>query len=268
MLMASGNTFRDFIFDTVLGKKSGYEQQLLIGVKDAQQIATGSQTIWDLPTSITFLTVETELFLSSTSVADTVQLVAVEGTDANFDRKTTFTVLTGQTQASAGTFFRVYRATVIAPQAGAAGDIYLATSGTTTGGVPDDLSTAQSKITAGKNTTHNGFFTVPAGKVAVTMAIRGTTDSPTKASTVDTIIDFDGGIPPLNTVTYSFSTGLQEFTFPTPIATSQLAGQLIGVLDEKATIEFRSSVNTNNTTTFFGVDYILVPREEVGITGL
>lgn len=264
--MAHGQP-RDFIFDAAIGKKGGYEVVVVLGEKFGQNIADGVQTIWDMSTTITFLSATTELFISSTNAGDTAVSVVVSGVDSSFNTVDLLVTTNGQTAVSIGNYFRVNRAVVVSATE-PVGDLYIASTGTLTGGVPDDLTTVQSRILAGKNVTHNGFYTVPIGKAAIVMAIRGSSDSINKTTTVMTCQDLPGTIPFLNTSNFSFSAGLQEYTFPAPVGATNVAGQLSVPSDQGATLEFRSSVDANDTNTFFGIDFLLIPRSEVGIAGL
>jgi len=255
-----GELTRDFLLDISMGKVPGYKNQLVIAQRDSQNISDGPRTIWDHTENIQFLTAETELFVSSSSAADTAPVTAVIcGLDGNFREKTTVIALTGQTQVSIGGFLIIHVVSM-AGQA-PAGDVYIAESDTLTAGVPDTSSKIQSKVLIGKNITHNGFFIVPEGKAAITMAIRGTTDAANKSAQVKTFITPPGGLE-LNTVTYSISESFPQFLFPAPVGSVTIFGELTLVAPARSKFEFRSEVNTNNTDVFFGIDFILGQSEE------
>jgi len=254
------NPKRDFVLDVTMGKIPGYAPALLLGQRIDQSIAEGKKTIWDHDDSIVFLSAGTDLFASSSSASDTAPVFLIAcGLDDDFRVKSTTTALTGQTQVPIGNFRVVQNATIVIQ--GAIGDVYIAEADTLTAGVPDTSAKVQSKILAGKNITHNGFFTVPAGFSAITMAIRATTDSANKSAKVDTQIT-PNGQPTLVTVTYSVSQSFPQFLFPAPISATTFLGDLTPVLPEKTTISFAADVDTNNTDVFFGVDFILVQNEE------
>jgi hypothetical protein len=253
----------DFMLQTVLGNVTGYEQALLIGSAPDLDSGDGSLTIWDNKFNATFRTTEAEHFINSTSVGDT-QTVLVSGVDLNWNLKIQVAVLSGQTQVSIGNFLRIQAATVVGGGT-PVGDVYVAETDTLTAGVPDTDTKVHSKIITPNNITRNGFFHVPAGKSAVTMAIRGTVDTGTNKSAIVHTHIHPLGLDPIISVDYVVSKGFPEFTFPTPIATTRaLTGALTPVLDEKNTIEFRAEVNEVNTRVFFGADYLLVDNVLVG----
>lgn len=131
------------------------------------------ETLWDQGGNYNWLTTDTELFVSSTSASDTAVTLAVVGLDDNYLEVTRVVVLNGQTQvAVVGDMFRIYALVVISDTT-PLGEVYLAESDTLTGGVPNTASKIQSKIPlsagevgiyASNNISHNGFYTVPAGK--------------------------------------------------------------------------------------------------------
>jgi len=254
-----GELTRNFILDVAMGKIPGYRQQLLLGQRFDQNIIEGSKTIWDHTDSIQFLTVETALFASSSSAADTSTQIVVCGLDGNYEEKFTVTPLTGQTQVAVGSFLIVHSA--VTAIAAAVGDIYIAETDTLTAGVPDTSSKIQSKVIAGQGITHNGFITVPSGHAAINMVLRGTTDGVNKSSQIANVIHPPTG-PEFIGTTFSVSEAFPGFIFPAPIATTTVAGAYSPIFPEKTTIEFRAEVNTNSTDTFFGVDWLFIQQEE------
>lgn len=250
---------RDFILDVAMGKVPGYDQSFIIGNRVGQNIVDGVETIWDHDGSIQFLSAETELFVSSSSASDVASAVVVRGYDSDYQTKFSTTVVVGQSQVSVGTFLVIQN--VIVAGLSAVGDIYIAESDTLTAGVPNTATKVQSKVPATDNITHNCWLVVPAGMSAITMAIRGTTDSNLKTSKVQTIIH-QPTLPPLRTVTYSVSESFPEFSFPSPVSTANVLGGRVVILPEKTIIEFRSEVDTNDTDTFFGADYLIIQSEE------
>ena len=129
------------------------------------------QTLWDHIGNKKYLSADTQLYASSSSASDTSR-IRVEGLNDQYELGITQVTLTSQTPvAIPGEFFRVREAFV---DQGAAlqGEVYIQESGTTTDGIPDDLTLVQSKIPleplengdfTSSGMSHNGFFTVPAG---------------------------------------------------------------------------------------------------------
>jgi hypothetical protein len=207
------------------------------------------------------LSSETELFASSSSTSDTTNFIIVSGLDGDYNRKYTVTQLTGQTQVSVGTFLRVQTCSITT--ASAIGDVYIAESDTLTAGVPNTPSKVQSKIIAGKNVTHNGWITVPAGYSAINMAVRGTTDASAKAATIKSLVWNEGSDFSAEFVEYAVTTSFGQFTFPTPVGTVNITGSLSPVIPEKTDIEAKALVDTNNTNIFFGADYLIAPSADL-----
>jgi hypothetical protein len=195
-----------------MGNVPGFSQDFIIGNVSGASATSGEATIWDFhPNSIQFLSAGTELFVSSSSTSDTACFALVCGLDENYVEKSTTTTLNGQTQVSIGTYIRVQSATILNKTA--VGDVYIAESDTLSGGVPDTAAKVQSKVPAGDNITHNAWYTVPAGKSAMTVAIRGTTNSANKVARAQTIIT-PLGVPPLRTVFYHITPDFAGFLFP------------------------------------------------------
>jgi len=249
--------YRDFILDVALARIPGYAEDFMVGDAPPIQISDGRVTIWDLADLgesgggvVTPLTSDTEIFASSTSASDTVAIVVVQGLDVNSDRQATLTVLTGQSQVSVGNFTHVQSGTIIVTDA--LGDVFIAEADTVTAGVPDTPSKIKSKIPLGTNITHNGFYKVPNGCGAISMALRATTDGD-KDSKIETFITLDGQ-PTIMSVTYDVQ-GSINWAFPAPVATINVLGV---VLPPKTFLEMRESVSTNSTRTFFGTDFFIV----------
>lgn len=148
-------------------------------------IQTGAtETVWDYGGSYEYLTADTQLYLSSTSASDTAVVIVVQGLDSDYNEVQYVATLNGQSQvALSGLMFRVHNVfTSPASPATPLGDVYLAESDTLTGGEPDTPSKVKSMIRLARDTneaiidsgtdfasdnfSHNGFYTVPAGKTA------------------------------------------------------------------------------------------------------
>lgn len=259
-----GSPSRDFILDLAMGKIPGHTMEFVAAEKEGQNIIDGVVTMWDHTGVWNRLTVGTELFASSTSTSDVAgTFVVCSGLDGDFEPKFTLTELNGQNQVSVGADWLYVKDASIA-FTGAVGDVYVAESDTLTAGVPDTATKVQAKIIAGNNFSHNGFFIVPANCVAAVAAVRGSTDASGKPATISTFIN-PLGQPLLRTTRYSFEAGLQEFQFRAPVLSRASQGQLTIILDEKTTSEFRSAVASNSTNVFFGVDYYIMPKSEIGV---
>lgn len=123
-----------------------------------------SETLWDPTGTISYLAADTTLYLSSTNASDTNVLVIGFGLDDNYNEIIGFATANGQSQVAFDVdFFRPHEF-VVTGTTEPLGDLYIAETGTLSGGVPTNVAKIKSKIIQGKNITENGFYTVPAGK--------------------------------------------------------------------------------------------------------
>lgn len=122
--------------------------------------------IWDYgvvqPVEV-LLTADTELFLSSTSAADTATTVVIVGLTEGYIPRTLVHPFTGgQAQESIGLWFRIDKITVIGGTA-LVGNLYCAEADTLSAGVPDTPTGVHAFLHDGLGTTHKASGTVPAG---------------------------------------------------------------------------------------------------------
>lgn len=162
----------EFLLEVSKGNVPKHSMVTVVGATPSLGSA-GTETIWDVGGSYTYLTADTTLYISSSSASDTSVTVLVTGKDDNYNAVTQTVITNGQTQVALGTqMFRVEICTVIGGTS-PIGDLYIAESDTLTGGVPNTASKIKSKIPlsgvdvgtgfASDHITHNGFATVPAG---------------------------------------------------------------------------------------------------------
>ena len=126
------------------------------------------ETVWDGGGIYAYPASSAQWYVSSSNAADTAagtgaREIRIFGLDANYNEISEDITLTGQTQKiTVNSYLRVYRAFVIEAGTGgtAAGDIYVAASGATSG-VPDNA--VYAKISQGSNQTLMTVYTVPAG---------------------------------------------------------------------------------------------------------
>mgnify|MGYP003384832863 CR=1 FL=1 len=170
MEVASGNIPGDEV-GSITGKNLGINN-------------TSFETLWDQGGNYVRLTSDTQLYVSSTSAADVAVDLVVQGLDEDYVEVVRTVTVGGQAQVPlSGLITSINRAVVISSTS-AVGEIYIAEADTLTGGVPDTASKIKSKIClapsdsgefASDGTTHNGFFTVPAGKRFHSIIYHGTT---------------------------------------------------------------------------------------------
>lgn len=135
------------------------------GFNDA--VGTSKQTISDVGSNYTNLTVAQSLNVSSSNTNDTsggtgARTLILYGIDGDYNEISETITLNGQTNvATSKSYLRLYRAKVLTAGSGATaeGDIYVG-YGTNTAGVP---ATPLIKIVTGENQTLMACWTVPAG---------------------------------------------------------------------------------------------------------
>jgi len=257
---------KDFKLQVALGRVPGYHQEFLIAVRESQGLADGEITIWDHSQDWAPTIGGAEYFISSTSILDTGPsgpIVVANGLDSSYRPKFSSTALNGQSQVSIGTDWLYVQLAYIEDKA-VAGDVYIATTDTLTGGVPDDLTKVKSKINFDDNITHNGFYIVPEGKVIAAIDIRLSTDSNIKTAVYTTCIT-PKDQPSYRISRYDETAGVNEFTFSVPLVTRVVDGKITALLDEKSTFEIRSEVVSENTRVFYSADFLVIDKTEIGI---
>ena len=151
------------ITEIALGNVPGYSKGFILD-ENPDMEADVSETMWDQGGLLVRLSGDTQLKISSTSALDVGIVIAVLGTDSNYNAITRVGTLNGNSQVNLdGLMFRVNQAVVVG-SVDVQGDIYIAEADTVVGGVPQTSSKIKSKIRLGNNITSNGFFTVPLGK--------------------------------------------------------------------------------------------------------
>lgn len=245
---------KDFLLEVSLGNVPGFRQEFVAGSQGNLEIADGEITLWDSKFQHTPISGDTELFISSSNAGDTM-LIAASGLDANFDRKSSFVALSGQSQVSVGNFTHLQTLTVAATTV-PAGDIYCAETDTLTAGVPDTDSKVHSKIIQGENVTHNGFYMVPNGDVGVVMGFSGGSDATIMSTKVTPILTFFGGIP-LRLSPFFLLTNFPQVIFTTPRANAGGASPT-PLLPAKSMFSLEALSAAGATDLTFRVDLLLI----------
>lgn len=159
------------------GEKAGF----VVG-KNPYVGATNTETIWDQGGNYTYLTADTQLYISSTSASDTSVLVIITGLDEDYVEVTRTVTTNGQNQvAISGLMLRVH-AILIGGSTSPVGDLYLAETDSLTAGAPNTVSKIKGNVPLARDTSgaiidsgtdfasdnfsHLGIYTVPAGKTA------------------------------------------------------------------------------------------------------
>jgi len=158
------NLTEDLYLEIAKGNIPGHRVLTVFGRNLDLDPATQS-LIWDygpIQALEVLLIADTELFVSSTSAADTNVGILITGMTDDYVPKTELHIHTGgQSQHSMGNWFRVDNMTVITG-ASAAGDLYIAEADTLTAGVPNTSSKVHGFMVQGTGTTHKASGTVPA----------------------------------------------------------------------------------------------------------
>jgi len=146
--------------DTAKGNINGHASGTIFG-RNQDIDPAAEELIWDYGGMETYLTADTELFLSSTDAADINVGVFIWGlTDDYVFKQIIHTHTAGQAQESIGNFFRIFRMVIVSNDA-PLGDIYIAETDTLTGGIPDTASKVHGFMEQGTGITHKAAGTVP-----------------------------------------------------------------------------------------------------------
>lgn len=169
---------KDYTYEVGSGRIPGSDPGFLACT--SRKVMQGScSTIWDYGGNYTYLTADTQLYISSTSANDIGNLIVVQGMDDNYDRVTAIGVTNGQNQVALSIpLFRVFVA-VVGNAVALEGEVYVAEADTLTNGEPDTPSSVKALIPlsmdllgnvistgtdlASDHITHSGLYTVPAG---------------------------------------------------------------------------------------------------------
>jgi len=211
------------------------------------------ELIWDYGGTETYLTTDTELFLSSDDAGDTDINIFVWGmTDDYIFKQAVVNFTSGQTQQSIGDFFRVFRLVVVTGDNAPLGNIYCAQTDTLTGGIPNTASKVHAFMAVGTGITHKAAGTVPAGhSMYVTRMFMGVRRGE------DAVIQFRQqpfGYPDfVESSSFPLYQNSQFLTFDPPF-----------VIEEKTSFELTAATVTNNTQVILNVAYILVDNTVAG----
>ncbi len=246
-----GNTSpTNLFFEIARGKYPGVTTASILAFNPDVDIAS-EETIWAQGGTYTYLTANTELFVSSTSASDTNVVLRIEGmTDDFVVKNDTITFTNGQAQQSIGNYFRIFKATVVGGSV-PAGIIYIAETDTLTAGVPNTVSKIKAKMVLGANITQLGLFTVPANHTFYTVRLNTFTRK-NKDAVVKVIARPEG-----------FPGFVQTSQFPTFQNSVVLTFDPPFVLGEKTDLELRALTTTNQTEVAANVGYILIDNSIV-----
>lgn len=184
---------RPYFLEMAKGNIPGHSIQFAVGINE--DVGMAEETCWDQGGLYTFLTTDTELFVSSTDSGDTSITILCIGLDVDYARKTavvTTDPTDAQDQISIGNWTR-FETMVILGSTEPVGDLYAAPADTTTNGIPDTTADIKAKMIAGNNSTRNGFFTVPDGFTAYLLAVSANTGKGNDARYTGKV-RLDGGV--------------------------------------------------------------------------
>ena len=170
----------DYLSEAAVGNIPGEKTVIIVGI-NRNTSATVEESITDSGGVYTYLTADTQLYVSSSSASDTNVDITVTGLDDNYIERTWTVNTNGQSQIaiSDSNTFRVFTFAVTGSTS-PVGEMYLAETDTLTAGVPDTATKIKAKIPfavdiaggaintgtdrASENISHLGLYTVPVGK--------------------------------------------------------------------------------------------------------
>ncbi|MCP4493133.1 MAG: hypothetical protein GY820_38415 [Gammaproteobacteria bacterium] len=235
----------DSLFEIKKGNVLG-ESYGLINGHNPDIDPAAEESIWGFGGIYSYLSADTELFLSSSSASDTNVVVTITGLTDDYAVKTDeITFTSGQAQQTAGDWFRITKMTILSGTA-PIGDLYLAESDTVTAGVPDTISKVQDYMAAGINTTRRALYTVPVNHTLyfahLYLGVRRAEDC---EFTYLTRSNNQSGFVVHN-------------TFPLYQNTSIQISDPFEPVEEKTDIEFRGFTLTDNTSATANLGFVLV----------
>ena len=233
----------DYLYETSAGNTDAASGFII--ARNPTIGTTATETLWDYGGNYTYLTANTQLYISSSSASDTSVSLVLTGVDDDYAPIVLTATCTGQTQVafSAATAFRVFTCAVIG-STGAVGNLYIAESDTLTAGVPDTASKVKALIPLGTatddttiidtgtdyasdNITHLGLYTVPAGKKMIVPRIIVGTNKNDDVKISGRVRPFGGSWLNRNPIPIYQSNAVISFAPPL-------------LIPEKADIEFRA----------------------------
>lgn len=169
----------DFLFEVGAGNVPGMEAGFIIASSN-KVMSTASSTVWDFGGNYTYLTANTQLYISSTNVLDVGNLIVNQGMDDSYVRQNAVAVTDGQTQVPLSMELLFVFFSVVGNAPGLLGDVYIAEADTLTGGKPNTPSKIKNMIPRSTdsqgviidtgtgdfdsdNASHLGAYTVPLG---------------------------------------------------------------------------------------------------------
>ena len=236
----------DYGLEVAKGNIPGHDTGTIFG-RNQDVDPAAAELLWDYGGLETYLTADTELFLSSTDAGDTNVNVFVWGLDDEYNFIIeTYLFTSGQSQQSIGLRFRLFRLVVVAGGDAPLGDIYCAEADTLTLGVPDTAAKVHAKMAVGTGVTHKASGTVPAGyTMHVVRMFQGVRRGE------DAVIVF-------RTKTFGAPMFVESTSFPLYQRSGFFVFDPPFVIAEKTDFEFLATTVTNNTEVTLNLGYILV----------
>lgn len=231
--------------ETAKGNIAGHATGTIFG-RNTDIDPAAEELIWDYGGMETYLTADTELFLSSDNVGDTNVGIFIWGMTDDYVFKQEVHIHTaGQSQHSVGNYFRVFRMVIVSGDA-PLGNIYIAEADTLTGGVPDTASKVHIFMAQGTNITHKASGTVPADNTMYVhrlfMGVRRGEDA---------VIQF-------RQKPFGYPDFVESSSFPLYQESSFLTFDPPFVIGSKTSFEFTATTVTNNTQVIVNTAYTLI----------
>ena len=266
------NEPRDQYLEIGTGRDPLRTPELVVGITPPVPMAIES-FVWDHADILPLrsdIPAAADLFISSTNAADTTQTVSVFALDSSFDSIILSATLNGQNQVQLINIDTSGNDEVIWVQAARAfvstplGDVFVALTSATPGGIPSTTAAIQGKIIQGNNITRMAAYTVPNGMSAVFMAIRGNTDDDSKVATiVPQVTTF--GDPPLRANGYSVTTNTPPIVLNMPFGVVPVLGFGAAAFPAKTKIQYLTTPSSNNTIVHQDFEMIIVNEALIGV---
>jgi hypothetical protein len=255
-IVASFGGMFDLNQAAALGLVEGLTDASFLGLNTS--VGSTNETCCDFSGVLVPLTVDTQLYASSSSASDTANTLIVTGVTADYEPVTRTVTLNGQNQVALdGLMFFADNATSL-NGTGLVGTVYIATASALTGGVPTAPNAIKSQInldtnfspTKSNGTTRNGFRIVTAGKTMILTRLK-----PGTGKNDDAFFTFGVKFPGLAEI-FPSSLNVYQALDNIPVAFALTPGSVI---------QAYVRTPTGSIQTVCGVDAVFIDNEIFGL---
>jgi hypothetical protein len=233
----------EFFFDVSRGKIGGINGSRRFA-RNSDIDTAAKETIWGQGGLYTFSPAAANYYISSSSAADTTQMIQLTLLDANYAQVTKTVTLVGQTKTliTGGPYLRINSAINVG-STDLAGNVYIYEDDTVTAGVPQTQTKIRCFVSQAEQNSGMGIYTVPAGKTAYIVQWGAAASKAFADVTLD-IRNFGQVFRNRGRMLCNLTADINYSVYQS--------------VPEKSDIKFEATVTTNDTMVFLNYDLILV----------